>query len=236
MAQASVNDIWNLIYNVGGGIDQANLQLQEQQLAQLMESFRREFGMGLLDRLLEMQKDPFNIVNAVQLAGQSGGGPQGVAGGFAETGGLGTPSPFGDIVSRLLEELGGFAGASPINPNTGAPFTPTETAFLRRFEGLSLEDQARQVEYLGGDVWEFLRNWASGQGTGIVPPEPAPPTPTPEEQGIGAEASRTVPSFVSPPGGGSFVPVLPDFTFGRPKANARAAGRGANSGILRGLR
>lgn len=239
----------DLIFNVGGGIDQANLKLQEQELGQLMEAFRREFGMGLLDRLLQVQQDPFNIVNAVRLAGQAGGGPQGIAGGFAQTKGLGTPSPFGDIVDRLLEDLGGFAGANPINPKTGSPFTPSEMAFLRRFENLSLEQQAGQVEFLSGRdaAWDFLRDWAEQQqpgGTDIVPPEPTPTgtppflegqTPTDLPPGF-----PPFPGFVPGPGGGGGLvgglPGVPDFSFGRPKATAKSARRGANSGILRGLR
>ena len=257
MAQtASIDDIMNLLYNVGGGIDAANINLQEQQLSQLMESFRREFGMGLLDRLLEIEQNPFSIVNAVRLAGQAGGGPEGIAGGFAATGGLGTPSPFSGLLDRLLEDLGGFAGGNPINPQTGMPLTPDEMAFLRRFEGLSLEEQASQIQYLGGDAWEFLRDWAERQQAGatqIVPPDPTEPTPSGDRipliggqkvviggGGGDLRGRGPPPGPPGPPfdlaGGGLPTPGLPNFTFGRPRAVANSARRGANSGILRGLR
>ena len=251
MAQtASIDDIMNLLYNVGGGIDAANINLQEQQLSQLMESFRREFGMGLLDRLLEIEQNPFSIVNATRLAAQAGGGPGGIAGGFAATGGLGTPSPFSGLLDRLLEDLGGFAGGNPINPQTGMPLTPDEMAFLRRFEGLSLEEQASQIQYLGGDAWEFLRDWAERERAGatkIVPPDPTEPTPSAGIMGlieqIGGQRPQDLPPGPSiPPTGlpgpppGIPTPGLPNFTFGRPRAVANSARRGANSGILRGLR
>ena len=243
MAQnASIDDIMNLIFNVGGGIDQANLGLQEQQLAQLMESFRREFGMGLVDRLFQIEQDPFSIVNATRLAGQAGGGPQGIAGGFAATGGLGTPSPFSGLLDRLLEDLGGFAGGNPINPNTGSPFTPSEMAFLRRFENLSLEEQAEQIQFLGGDVWEFLRD-AVSQGEGAAGPErgaagfPRPPVGgTPFKDVIGTQTPKDLPPGMPSPPIGGIPQRAPNFTFGRPRATARSANRGANSGILRGLR
>ena len=125
--------IYDLLYNVGGGMDQATLNLQAQQQAADMENVRHQTGFQLLDYLTGLQQNPFSIVPALQAYGAGGGGPMASANAFAQTGGIGNPSPYGAIAQQLIQGLSEFTGGTPINPNTGRPFTPTEMAYLRVF-------------------------------------------------------------------------------------------------------
>lgn len=144
------------VYNVGGGYEQAYLELQAQelvqqyeltrmqleqalqlgqsqlaqqlqmhqealaqelelvrmQLEQQMELGRRELGAGLLETLLDIQRDPFSIVPALQTYGAAGGGTMAPVQAFAETEGAGWPTPYGSLIEQLLGDLVAFAGGS----------------------------------------------------------------------------------------------------------------------------
>ena len=97
------------VYNVGGGYDQAQMNLESMRLAQAGELGRRQFGSGLLETLMGVQQDPFSIVPALQAYGAAGGGTLGPVSAFAQSGGAGMPSPYGGLVDRLLADLSSFA-------------------------------------------------------------------------------------------------------------------------------
>ena len=118
-------------WNVAGGSDIASMALQAYQLAQAMELGRRGIGQNLLDKLFELQQNPFSIVPALQSYGAAGGGPLAPAAALAQSGGVGMQSPYGPLIDRLLAGMSEFAGGAPINPNTGAPYLPNEMDYLR---------------------------------------------------------------------------------------------------------
>lgn len=122
-------------YITGGGDIQAQQGLQGLDIARLMEQQRQQIGQSLLGYLTDVQRDPFNIVSALQASGQAGGGMLGGAAAFAESGGRGMPSPYGEISSRLIRGLSEFAGATPVNPQTGQPMTPAQMDQLRKVTG-----------------------------------------------------------------------------------------------------
>lgn len=131
-------------YNVGGGLDQANMNLQAAQLAQAGELGRRQFGSNLLNQLFSLQQNPFSIVPALQAYGASGGGVLAPATAFAQTGGAGAPSPYGGLVDRLLSDLAGFAvtRGSEAPPaasyERGTPYVPrTGTYKLHKGEAVT---------------------------------------------------------------------------------------------------
>ncbi len=121
-------------------IDFANLDLRTQELAQQAEFGRAGATGDLLNTILGIQRDPFSVVPALSLFGAAGGGTQAPANALALTQGRGIAPELGGIVGDLVRELTQFTGATPINPNTGTPFTPGEMQFLR------LVDQQRQTQ------------------------------------------------------------------------------------------
>ena len=121
-------------------IDFANLDLRTQELAQQAEFGRAGVTGDLLNTILATQRDPFSIVPALSLFGAAGGGTRAPANALALTQGRGIAPELGGVVGDLVRELTQFTGATPINPNTGTPFTPGEMQFLR------LVDQQRQTQ------------------------------------------------------------------------------------------
>lgn len=121
-------------------IDFANLELRTQELAQQAEFGRAGTAGSLLETILGTQRDPFSVVPALSLFGAAGGGTRAPANALALTQGRGIAPELGGIVGDLVRELTQFTGATPINPNTGVPFTPGEMQFLR------LVDQQQQAQ------------------------------------------------------------------------------------------
>ena len=119
-------------YTVGGGQIQAEQELQAAELAQRMEMARMQLGQGVMGYLTDLQRDPFSIVPALQAYSASGGGTLAPNAAMVQSGGLGQPSPYGDIVGNLIRGLSEFAGGANINPVTGRPYTPNELAEQRR--------------------------------------------------------------------------------------------------------
>lgn len=121
-------------------IDFANLELRTQELAQQAEFGRAGTAGNLLNTILGIQRDPFSIVPALSLFGAAGGGTRAPANALALTRGEGIAPELGGVVGDLVRELTQFTGATPINPNSGLPFTPGEMQFLR------LVDQQQQAQ------------------------------------------------------------------------------------------
>ena len=141
-----------LVYNVGGGLNQAQMNLGTAQLAQAGELARRQFGMDFVSKLLALQQDPFSIVPALQAYGASGGGVLAPATAFAQTGGAGAPSPYGGLVDRLLSDLSNFAvtkGSEPMPATSyerGTPMVPRTGSYkLHRGEAVVPSGPAGQM-------------------------------------------------------------------------------------------
>jgi hypothetical protein len=106
-------------FNIAGGFNLAQLDLDAQRLALQSELSRQEFGRSLLQQLLDVQRDPFSIVPALTAFGAGGqaggGGVLAPATDLARTGGAGRPAPaaFGDLASQLLQNAGMFATGPP---------------------------------------------------------------------------------------------------------------------------
>ena len=115
-APAMGNPMGGELWNLGGGADEWMRRLEEIRLAQSMNLARRQMGMGLLGSLFDIQRDPFSIVPALQAYKAGGGGTLAPAAAFAQTGGAGTPSPYGGLVDRLLADLAKFSLASEEKP------------------------------------------------------------------------------------------------------------------------
>lgn len=128
-------------FNIAGGFDIANLERQSKMDAAAIEQERRNFGLGLLQELFRVQGDPMSIVPAMQAFGATGGGVNAPASALAQAteAGASNVSPFGSLAQNLLRDLGVFAGATPVNPNTGRSFTPAEIAYMNII-------QARQTQ------------------------------------------------------------------------------------------
>lgn len=112
-------------------LDIRALELRAEQIAQEAEQGRAGIASNLLRDVLDIQRDPFSVVPALQLAGAAGGGTQAPANALALTRGEGIAPDLGGVVGDLVRELTQFTGATPINPNSGLPFTPGELQFLR---------------------------------------------------------------------------------------------------------
>ena len=125
-------------FDVGGGRDEAEFRLAEQQQAMAADLSRQQMGMGLMQNIQETMRDPFSIVSALQMYGKAGGGTMAPAVALSQSGGRGAPSPYGEIADRLMRGLSEFSGATPINPQTGVPFTPMEMDNLRKLSGQDL--------------------------------------------------------------------------------------------------
>ena len=93
---------------VGGGQQQFENELAATQLAQQMEIGRQGLATGILSQVQDVQRDPFNIVNAMQAYGAGGGGTMGAASALAQTGGRGS-TPFGNAAQSIMDSLVRFA-------------------------------------------------------------------------------------------------------------------------------
>jgi len=166
------------VYNVGGGLDQAQMNLGSAQLAQAGELGRRQLGMDFLSKLLSIQQDPFSIVPALQAYGASGGGVLAPATAFAQTGGAGTPSPYGGLVDKLLSDLGDFAvtKGSEAKPaasyKQGTPAVPrTGTYKLHKGEAVVPENMAGRMRALGMfDIGRRMRQMRQTNVAGMMAP------------------------------------------------------------------
>lgn len=176
----------NLIYDVGGGGEQADYNLQALDLAQRMLATQRQTGLGLLDYVTETQRDPFSIVPALQMYGGAGGGTLAPQVALAQSGGLGRPSPYGPIAQNILERLAEFTGGVPINPATGYPLTPQELAYIR----LIMSNQGQRPSGVVDPATGFQGYTPPIPGyvppgappalaPPVLPPPPAPPVPAP---------------------------------------------------------
>jgi hypothetical protein len=121
-------------FNVAGGFDIAQLNLAAQQAAMEAEAGRREFGRSLLQDVIGMRQNPFDLTTAMMAAGAGGvgGGISPFTASLQRSGGVGQPAPpmFGDVATNLLRQLSIYAGGAGINPQTGLPYTPKEIAYL----------------------------------------------------------------------------------------------------------
>lgn len=118
--------------NVGGGQIQAEQQLASDRLANEMQMGQMQIGQGLMGYLTDLQRDPFSIVPAMQAYSASGGGTLAPNAAMVDSGGLGQPSPYGNVVQNLIRGLSEFAGGTNINPATGQSYTPAELAAQRK--------------------------------------------------------------------------------------------------------
>jgi hypothetical protein len=172
--------IQDLIMNVGGGLDIAQLGLQEAALAQQGELSRQQITQGVLSQLVAMQQNPFNVISALQAQG----GPGGVAGAVAAGGGRRTV-PFGDIAQRLIENLAAFSGGF-VDPATGLPQNLEQLEHTRRIRAgmhptedrLLTENEKKWYdtvrEFLGGtnlDEDFSVERFRNLTGGGIAPTE-----------------------------------------------------------------
>lgn len=130
-------------------LDISEAQFQ-QQLAQEEEFGKVGAASGLLETLLDVQREPFSVVPALTTFGAAGGGTRAPNAALALTQGQGIAPELGGVVNRLLGEITQFAGANPINPNTGVAFTPGEMQFLR------VVDQQRTTQQPAGIVDQVL--------------------------------------------------------------------------------
>ncbi|KKN72528.1 hypothetical protein LCGC14_0410320 [marine sediment metagenome] len=108
-------------FNIAGGFDIAGLNLEAQRLALESELARQEFGRSLLQQVMDVQRDPFSIVPALQGFSAAGGGTLAPAQDFAQTGGRPADPIFGQLVQQLLQGAGQFAPGGQ-----GAPTAPSE--------------------------------------------------------------------------------------------------------------
>ena len=138
-------------FNIAGGFNLSQQELEATRLALQNRLAQKEFGRSLLQQLFDVQRDPFSIVPAITAFGQGpgAGGVLAPAVDFAASGGKGRPAPpiFGDLASQILKQLGSFAtgaGGSTGTPtkakNSGqTPFNITNpasvAAILKMLEG-----------------------------------------------------------------------------------------------------
>ena len=194
-------------YIVGGGDIQAQQGLQALDIARMMEQQRQQIGQSMLGYLTDIQRDPFSVVGAMKAYGASGGGTLAPSAALSQSGGAGSPSPYGEIHSRLLRGLSEFAGATPVNPSTGKPMTPKEMDYLRKVTGGDIlrrggTEQQAAVELarsegdrqgLNPDIYNLPSNiagtqWPTGGGFGGIqeaigggaPKTPSRPRPKPK--------------------------------------------------------
>jgi hypothetical protein len=114
--------------DVAGGQQQDQQALDAMRQASEAELARRNLGMGLMTQLQDLQRDPYNVVNAMQAYGLGGGGTTGAASSLAATGGQGRPSPYGNALETLMQQLIGFStgqgGSEGPSANPAAPADP----------------------------------------------------------------------------------------------------------------
>lgn len=116
--------------DVGGGIDQAYLDLEIAKFAQAAELARQQMSMGLLEYVTKTMADPFSIVPAMQLYGSMGGTPLASHDALIGTDNVGQPSQYGDLADQLIAGLKQFTttATAPYNP-ANAPEIPANETF-----------------------------------------------------------------------------------------------------------
>lgn len=142
----------NLVLNIGTGTQQAEQQMTALKDAQQAELSRMQMGQGLLSTLIDVQRDPFSIVPALQAYQGAGGGTLGSATALAASGGRGQPSPYGRLASNLMANLGAFSGGADINPHTGQPYSPGELAYLRQTQAVNEPGSFTPAGYTGASA------------------------------------------------------------------------------------
>lgn len=98
---------------VGGGVDQAQLELAGFQAEEAAFRDRAQGGSTLLDQLVDLQRDPFSLVPALQAFAASGGGTLGSATALGATGGKPQETGLGPLIQQLIDGLSEFALGVP---------------------------------------------------------------------------------------------------------------------------
>jgi len=116
-------------------LSRMGLGTQTYGMLQAGEQARMGLGQSLMNELVRQQQDPFNIVTALQAYGATPSATP-MAADIAATGGLGRPSPYGNLVEQLTQSLASFAqrgmpaaedvwGYAPATPEWLGPYMPT---------------------------------------------------------------------------------------------------------------
>lgn len=150
---------------VGGGQAQTGQFLDAFQAAEAAGLGRSQLGLGFLNQMIDVQRDPFSIVPALQAYGGVGGGTLAPNVAFAQTGGAGFPSPYGAIADRLIQGLSQFVGAgSPteVSPTPSASPVSDVSSVVQK----PVPDQTRTIGRTSPD--------GTGSGAGVLIPAPSP--------------------------------------------------------------
>ena len=113
---ASASDLFGE-FLVGGGIDQATLNLDAFRATEEGSRGRAAGGLDLLRELKDLQRNPFNLVAALQASAAAGGGTLGPASALAASGGKQTEDGIGSLIQQLISGLGQFALGEGKGPN-----------------------------------------------------------------------------------------------------------------------
>lgn len=103
----------DLAFLVGGGVDQAQLELNTFRETEAARSARAGGGLDLLKQVTDLQRDPFSLVPALQAQAAAGGGPLDAL--FA-AGGKPQETGLGPLINQLIQGLSKFAGVTGETP------------------------------------------------------------------------------------------------------------------------
>lgn len=137
---ASASDLFG-DFLVGGGIDQATLNLDAFRATEEGQRGRAAGGLDLLRELKDLQRNPFNLVAALQASAAAGGGTLGPAGALFATGGKQTEDGIGTLIQQLIGGLGKFALGEGNSTNVQANQLAQQAAQNEIISGSTLANQ-----------------------------------------------------------------------------------------------